>query len=122
MDVTALRRLWRRLRTTPREQPDLMTHGDLIPGNMLVADARLVGVLDTGGFGPADPALDLVAAWHLLGDDAREAFPGRTGLRRRGVESREGLGVRTGHRGRLVLPEHEPRHARDGDDDAEPTA
>ncbi|MFI5490698.1 MULTISPECIES: protein kinase family protein [Micromonospora] len=27
---------------------------------------RLVGVLDGGGFGPADPALDLVAARHLL--------------------------------------------------------
>ena len=74
VDVTALRRLWHRLRTTPRERPDLMTHGDLIPGNVLLADGRLVGVLDTGGFGPADPALDLVAAWHLLGDDAREAF------------------------------------------------
>ncbi|MFO7960434.1 MAG: aminoglycoside phosphotransferase family protein [Nitriliruptoraceae bacterium] len=71
LDVTALRRLWNRLRTTPRNQPDQMTHGDLIPGNLLVADGRLVGVLDTGGFAPADPALDLVAAWHLLNDDAR---------------------------------------------------
>jgi aminoglycoside phosphotransferase (APT) family kinase protein len=43
-----------------------MTHGDLIPGNVLVDDGRLVGVLDVGGLGPADPALDLVAAWHLL--------------------------------------------------------
>jgi aminoglycoside phosphotransferase (APT) family kinase protein len=43
-----------------------MTHGDLIPGNVLVAHGRLVGVLDVGGLGPADPALDLVAAWHLL--------------------------------------------------------
>ena len=33
---------------------------------MLVADGRLVGVIDVGGLGPADPALDLVAAWHLL--------------------------------------------------------
>jgi aminoglycoside phosphotransferase (APT) family kinase protein len=43
-----------------------MTHGDLIPGNVLVADGRLVGVIDVGGAGPADPALDLVGAWHLL--------------------------------------------------------
>ncbi len=40
-----------------------MTHGDLIPGNVLVADARLAGVIDVGGLGPADPALDPVAAW-----------------------------------------------------------
>jgi aminoglycoside phosphotransferase (APT) family kinase protein len=74
LDVQSLRRLWSRLRTTPRDQPDQMTHGDLIPGNLLAAHGRLVGVVDTGGFGPADPALDLVAAWHLLGDDAREVF------------------------------------------------
>lgn len=72
--ASTLRRLWNRLRTTPRNQTDHMTHGDLIPGNVLVADGRLVGVLDTGGFGPADPALELVAAWHLLGDDARDVL------------------------------------------------
>ena len=51
-----------------------MTHGDLIPGNLLVADGRLTGVLDVGGLGPADPALDLVAAWHLLEPGPRQAF------------------------------------------------
>lgn len=50
-----------------------MSHGDLIPGNVLVRDRRLAGILDVGGFGPADPALDLVAAWHLL-----EAGPRQT--------------------------------------------
>ena len=49
-----------------------MTHGDLIPGNVLVSDGRLAGVLDVGGLGPADPAVDLVCAWHLL-----EAAPRR---------------------------------------------
>lgn len=73
-DVAAARRLWNRLRDTPRHGPDRMTHGDLIPSNLLAADGRLIGVLDTGGFGPADPALDLVAAWHLLGDDARSVL------------------------------------------------
>ena len=49
-----------------------MTHGDLVPGNVLIDDGRLVGVLDTGGFGPADPALELVCAWHLLDSPRRE--------------------------------------------------
>ncbi len=67
LDVPPLRRLWGELRTTPREdEPDVTCHGDLVPGNVLVADGRLTGVLDVGGLGPADPALDLVAAWHLL--------------------------------------------------------
>lgn len=66
LDVRRLDALWRRLRELPREAPDVMNHGDLMPGNLLVADGRLAGVLDCGGLGAADPALDLVAAWHLL--------------------------------------------------------
>lgn len=66
LDVPGLRRLWRQLRELPRTSPDVMTHGDLTPGNVLVAHGRLAGILDTGGLGPADPALDLVGAWHLL--------------------------------------------------------
>ena len=72
-----LRALWGRLRILPPLGPDAMTHGDLIPANMLVAGDRLVGVLDGGGFGPADPALDLVAAWHLLDRDMRNVLRGR---------------------------------------------
>jgi aminoglycoside phosphotransferase (APT) family kinase protein len=66
LDVPRLRRMWDVLRVLPRSGPDVMTHGDLIPGNVLVASRRLVGVIDVGGLGPADPALDLVGAWHLL--------------------------------------------------------
>ncbi|RYZ31825.1 MAG: hypothetical protein EOP01_02560, partial [Propionibacteriaceae bacterium] len=64
---------------------DVTTHGDLIPGNVLVAvpsavvgaapaEARLVGLLDVGDTGPADPALDLVGAWHLLEEGPRATF------------------------------------------------
>lgn len=67
LDVGAVRSLWARLRELPPSPGgDRMTHGDLIPANVLVADGRLVGVIDVGGAGPADPALDLVGAWHLL--------------------------------------------------------
>ncbi len=71
LDVTRLRPRWQELRALPRRDSDVMSHGDLIPGNVLVQADRLVGVLDGGGFGPADPALDLVAAWHLLDDGPR---------------------------------------------------
>jgi aminoglycoside phosphotransferase (APT) family kinase protein len=71
LDVRRLRLLWRALRDLPRGGPDVMSHKDLIPGNVLVRDGRLIGVLDGGGFGPADPALDLVAAWHLLDAEPR---------------------------------------------------
>lgn len=75
LDVPRLRRMWSDLRTLPRgAAPDVMSHTDLIPGNILVAAGRLAGVLDVGGFGPADPALDLVGAWHLLEAGPRHAL------------------------------------------------
>jgi aminoglycoside phosphotransferase (APT) family kinase protein len=72
VDVPRLRRIWTRLRRLQRDSPDVMTHGDLIPGNVIVDNGRLGGILDVGGLGPADPALDLVCAWHLLEFGPRE--------------------------------------------------
>ena len=67
LDVPRLCRTWEVMRLLPRSAAgDVMNHGDLIPGNVLVSGGRLAGVIDVGGLGPADPALDLVAAWHLL--------------------------------------------------------
>ncbi len=73
-DDTALGAVWAQLRQLPRAREDTMVHGDLIPANLLVRDGRLVGVLDGGGFGPADPALELVSAWHLLEGNARASL------------------------------------------------
>jgi len=72
LDVPRLRRLWERFRELPAGGADVMSHQDLIPANLLVDGERLSGVLDTGGFGPADPALDLVSAWHLLDAPRRQ--------------------------------------------------
>jgi aminoglycoside phosphotransferase (APT) family kinase protein len=75
LDVPRLRRMWAAMRELPRGAGgDVMSHGDLIPGNVLVRGSRLAGVLDVGGLGPADPALDLVAAWHLLESGPRQVF------------------------------------------------
>ena len=75
LDVPRLRRRWLVLRATSRSaSPDVMSHGDLMPGNVLVARGRLAGVIDAGGLGPADPALDLAGAWHLLESGPRDAL------------------------------------------------
>ncbi|WP_213457135.1 aminoglycoside phosphotransferase family protein [Rhizomonospora bruguierae] len=75
LDVPRLRRMWAVMRDLPRgADPDVMNHGDLIAGNVLVSGGRLAGILDAGGLGPADPALDLIGAWHLLEPGPRRLF------------------------------------------------
>ena len=75
LDVPRLRRMWEGMRGLPRSAgADVMSHGDLIPGNVLVCGGRLTAILDVGGLGPADPALDLVAAWHLLEAGPRQVL------------------------------------------------
>lgn len=82
LDAPRAERLWGALRTLPSVEPDVMSHRDLTPFNLLVddrsGDTRLTGVLDAGGFGPADRSLDLVCAWHLFDASARRVL--RDGL------------------------------------------
>lgn len=66
LPVAALSSLWDDLAGLPAPRELRLCHRDLIPANLLTDGERLTGVLDTGGCGPADPALDLVACWHLL--------------------------------------------------------
>jgi aminoglycoside phosphotransferase (APT) family kinase protein len=66
LDVPRLTRMWAAFRELPREAPDVMSHRDLTPGNVLIAGGRLTGVLDIGSYGAADPALDLISAWNTL--------------------------------------------------------
>ena len=80
VDVPEVRALWQTLSAVPHPGREVMSHGDLIPPNLLLApDGRLGGVLDAGSFGPADPALDLIVAWHVLDLDGRRALRERLG-------------------------------------------
>ncbi|BDZ50580.1 putative phosphotransferase [Frondihabitans sucicola] len=90
VDVAGARALWRSVRDLPAPSTLTMNHRDLIPANLLVEGERLLGVLDGGGFAPADPALDLVAGWHLLDAAARDVF--RSGVGGDDAEWRRGAG------------------------------
>ncbi|HEY0716121.1 MAG TPA: aminoglycoside phosphotransferase family protein [Streptosporangiaceae bacterium] len=79
LDVRHLTRMWAAFRELPREAPDVMSHGDLTPGNVLTVRGRLAGVLDVGSYCAADPALDLIGAWNLLEAGPRQVL--RTALR-----------------------------------------
>ncbi|MDR6415332.1 aminoglycoside phosphotransferase family protein [Pseudarthrobacter sulfonivorans] len=73
--------------------PPTMLHGDLHPGNILLADdGSLAGIIDFGDVGAGDPAVDLAVAWLMFDAAARHRFiesfgpavEGDTWLRARG--------------------------------------
>lgn len=67
IDVCAVTRLWEEcLEGAADDVEPALVHGDLIPGNLLLADAHLTGVIDRGGLGAGDPAQDLDPAWSVL--------------------------------------------------------
>ncbi|MGL5817377.1 MAG: phosphotransferase [Phycicoccus sp.] len=59
--------------------PFVLSHGDLIPGNLLLDSGRLSAVIDWGYLSYADPALDLVPAWAVLGPGARATLRNAVG-------------------------------------------
>ncbi|MFD9002535.1 aminoglycoside phosphotransferase family protein [Streptomyces sp. NPDC059582] len=75
IDTGAVTALWEEaLRAPSRQAPPVWAHGDLSPGNVLVAEGRLRAVIDFGTVGVGDPAVDLVVAWNLLPASARGTF------------------------------------------------
>ncbi|MFF1692948.1 aminoglycoside phosphotransferase family protein [Streptomyces sp. NPDC058257] len=54
-------------------------HGDIAPGNLLVADGKLTAVIDFGTSGVGDPACDLVIGWGMFSGESREAFRSAVG-------------------------------------------
>lgn len=71
-DVDRTLRIWDRLKHLPAPIELEMSHRDLQPQNLVVDNSRLIGVLDCGSYGVADPALDLICAWHTFDSARRE--------------------------------------------------
>jgi aminoglycoside phosphotransferase (APT) family kinase protein len=66
VDRSAAVSLWDRALSTPSwPGPPLWLHGDLHPGNLLVSDGQLSGVIDFGDLTSGDPATDLAVLWML---------------------------------------------------------
>jgi aminoglycoside phosphotransferase (APT) family kinase protein len=75
VDTVAALDAWERALATPEwDRPAVWTHGDLWYSNVLAADGRITAVLDFGGVGIGDPAIDTLPAWSLFDSTTRPLF------------------------------------------------
>ena len=75
LDTSAVTVAWEAALQEPAWRgPPVWTHGDLLPGNLLVHQGRISAVIDFGCLGVGDPACDLIVAWALLSAQTREIF------------------------------------------------
>jgi len=66
LSLPMMARVWKRALAAPRlEGPGCWIHGDLAPGNIIVADNRVAAVIDWGGMAVGDPACDYALVWSL---------------------------------------------------------
>jgi aminoglycoside phosphotransferase (APT) family kinase protein len=79
VDGDATLRSWEEsLNASEWDGEEVWVHGDLLPGNLLVVDGRLSGVIDFGCLNVGDPACDLQPAWNVFAGDSRMRY--RAGL------------------------------------------
>lgn len=74
VDAGLVREIWAGAIDARWDGVDRWFHGDIAPGNLLLADGQLAAVIDFGTCGVGDPACDLAIAWTLLTADSRPAF------------------------------------------------
>jgi aminoglycoside phosphotransferase (APT) family kinase protein len=73
-DTVRLAGIWVRCLEAPHDAPDVWIHSDLMPGNLLVRDGRLAGVIDVEDVCVGDPAVDLMPAWNLMAPGPRQVY------------------------------------------------
>jgi aminoglycoside phosphotransferase (APT) family kinase protein len=75
IDGAAALRSWGESLAAPEwDSAEVWLHGDLLPGNLIVRDGRLSGVIDFGCLNVGDPACDLQPAWNVFAGESRQLF------------------------------------------------
>lgn len=66
--------LWNKACKTKWDKAPVWIHGDYAPGNILIKNGKLNGVIDFGCTAQGDPACDLTIAWTYFSGKSRDAF------------------------------------------------
>lgn len=74
-DVEGIRACWEDALEAPGHHgASVWLHGDLHPGNVIVSEGRMAGIIDFGDITAGDPATDLSAMWTVLGGECLDRF------------------------------------------------
>ncbi|MCC2645613.1 MAG: hypothetical protein K0R94_1391 [Burkholderiales bacterium] len=74
VDQKAVLNLWEKAINTKYAGRPVWVHGDISPGNILVADGALSAIIDFGQLAIGDPACDLTIAWTMFYSKSRDVF------------------------------------------------
>lgn len=69
-----LNQIWMNAIGSKWSYEDVWIHGDIAPGNLLVKDGSLCGVIDFGIMGVGDPSCDYAIAWTFFNSESRKIF------------------------------------------------
>ncbi len=74
VDPAWANRLWSEALRADEASAPVWLHGDIHPGNILVSDGLISGIIDWGLCGVGDGACDLLTAWAVFDSAPREVF------------------------------------------------
>lgn len=75
IDIKKAASVWESCLQAPAwNKPLVWIHSDLLPGNLLIKQARINAIIDFDMLGIGDPACDLLPAWSIFSTGTRETF------------------------------------------------
>lgn len=73
-------KIWHRAIASEWTNKPVWIHGDINPGNLLVKNGKLSGVIDFGVMAVGDPAVEITMAWTFFDRESRKVFLQAIGL------------------------------------------
>lgn len=93
-DAAAVTAIWEAALAAPAwDGVKTWIHGDLLPGNLLVADGKLAAVIDFGECAIGNPTHDLIAGWWVFDGASRQTFRRASGADAASWERARGMAL-----------------------------